>query len=260
MQCGFVKVGGVRLEAGHVGADPEKAPTLLLLHEGLGSVEMWRDFPGRLVEGLPDHAVIAYSRAGYGRSDPVTLPRPLDYMQREAEDVVPGVIDASGAREVILVGHSDGASIAAWYAGKVPDDRIKGVVLMSPHFFNEEVCVESIQAAREAYETTDFREKLKRFHGDNVDCAFRGWNDAWLDPGFWTWNIEEALPGISAPTLILQGDQDPYGTLAHVRAAEAHMTAPLKTVIIEGVGHTPFREAADRTDAEVIEFVSGLSA
>lgn len=257
---GHLTIDGMRLEYRRLGPQPEDALTLVLLHEGLGCVDLWRDFPERLAAALPESSVFAYSRRGYGRSDPAPLPRPLDYMQQEAREVLPPLLDTIGARKVVLIGHSDGASIAAYYAGTAHDPRLRGVVLISPHFFNEQKCVDSIERARTAYEEDDLRARLERYHGGNVDCAFRGWNDAWLDPGFWEWNIEEALPGIAVPLLILQGDDDPYGTLAHAEAAQAQCRCRLDIVILEGCGHTPFREAAGQTDRAIVEFVRGLEA
>ena len=175
-----IVVGGRRFEATWHGPTPDQAPTLVLLHEGLGCVEMWRDFPARLAERT-GYGVLVYSRAGYGKSEPVPLPRPLTYMHEEALDVLPQVLDQTGVRKTVLVGHSDGASIATIYAGGRQDFRVRGLVLMAPHFFVEEVGIRSIVAAKEAYEKGNLRERLARYHRD-VDTAFWGWNRAWLDP------------------------------------------------------------------------------
>src|SRR4051794_12324448 len=179
---GFLEVGGARLEYRMLGPRPERAPTILMLHEGLGSARLWGDFPDRLAERL-NAGVFVYSRAGYGRSSPVPLPRPLDYMQREAREVLPKLLDAIGFRRGVFVGHSDGASIAAAYAGSIQDHRVRGLALLAPHFFVEEFSLREIRRAKERYETTELREKLARHHAE-VDVAFRGWNDAWLDPAF----------------------------------------------------------------------------
>ena len=175
-----ITVNGKTLEAVCYGPPPGKAPTIVMLHEGLGCVALWRDFPRKVAEAT-GFGVFAWSRAGYGQSDPVELPRPLDYMTREALDVLPGVLDAIGFRYGILLGHSDGASIAAIYAGGVEDFRVRGLVLMAPHFFTEEAGLQAIAAAKTAYEGGDLRERLAKYHG-HVDNAFYGWNGAWLDP------------------------------------------------------------------------------
>ncbi|HKK29904.1 MAG TPA: alpha/beta fold hydrolase, partial [Alphaproteobacteria bacterium] len=179
-----------RLENRVIGPPPEEAPTLVLLHEGLGSLGLWRDFPEKLATatGL---GVFAYSRAGYGGSDPEPLPWPLDYMEQHATKVLPTLLNAIGFRRGLLVGHSDGASIAALYAGTVSDPRVQGLVLMGPHFFVEQICLEAIAEAKQAYETGDLRAKLARHHGANVDNAFYGWNASWLAEGFRGWDITD---------------------------------------------------------------------
>src|SRR5271165_5894344 len=186
---GEVVVDGKRLEAVAYGPPPEKAPTIVMLHEGLGCVALWRDFPAQLA-AVTGSGVFAYSRAGYGQSDPVDLPRPLDYMTREARLSLPAVLEAVRLERGILLGHSDGASIAAIYAGEHFDGRVKGLVLIAPHVFTEESGLAAIAEALCAYEEGDLRAKLAKYHAD-VDSAFCGWNAAWLDPGFKAWNIEE---------------------------------------------------------------------
>ncbi len=226
--------------------------TIVLLHEGLGCVGLWLDFPAILAEAT-DARVVAYSRAGYGGSSPIVLPRPLDYMTREAQGVLPRVLDAIGAKDVVLVGHSDGATIAAIHAGTVQDDRVKAVVLIAPHFFTEPMGLAAIAEAREAYDTGNLREKLARWH-THVDCAFRGWNNAWLDEGFHTWNVDNVIPGIHAKICVVQGDADAYGTLAQVHAVERGAKAPLETHVLTGIGHSPHREARD----DLVNIIAGF--
>lgn len=250
---GFLEVAGHRLEYCHLGPQPAEAPTLVLLHEGLGCVGLWADFPARLQQAT-GCGVFVFSRAGYGASSGVPLPRPLDYMQREATDVLPGVLDALGFRSGVLVGHSDGASIAAFHLGRVRDPRVAGAVLIAPHFLVEDMCVEAIAEAKIAYETTDLRARLARWHGD-VDTAFRGWNDAWLDPDFKFWDIREALETIARPTLVIQGAADQYGTMLQVETAVALSPAPVVTEILPGVRHSPHREAGDATVAAITRFL-----
>lgn len=250
----WIETGGARLEARCWGPPPAEAPTIVMLHEGLGSVGLWRDFPERLAQAT-GWGVLAYSRQGYGRSDPCDLPRPIDYMEREGEQVLPRVLDAIGFRRGVTLGHSDGASIAALHMGGVRDHRVRGLILIAPHFFVEDCSVEAIAAAREAYETGDLRDRLARHH-DDVDCAFRGWNSAWLDPAFRSWNITQALWYLQVPVLAFQGLADPYGTRAQVDVIEAEMYAPAEIHLMEGVGHTPHRERPD----EVLETISDFLA
>ena len=242
---GAVVADGKRLEAAAFGPPPGTAPTLVLLHEGLGSVALWRDFPERLAEAT-GFGVFVYSRAGYGRSDPVDLPRPLDYMAREARFSLPAVLGAVGFRQGVLVGHSDGASIAAIYAGEHADERVKGLVLMAPHLFTEEPGLASIAEAKRAYETGDLRARLAKYHA-HVDSAFLGWNGAWLDPGFKAWTIERFVDRWRAPALVIQGADDQYGTLAQVQAIEARSRAPVKTLILDGCRHSPHLEQPQAT-------------
>jgi pimeloyl-ACP methyl ester carboxylesterase len=252
----WIAAGGIRLECRCWGPAPDAAPTLVLLHEGLGSAGLWKDFPERLAKRT-GYGVFAYSRAGYGRSAPAALPRPLDYMTREAIEVLPGVLDAIGFRRGVLVGHSDGASIAAIHAGSVEDFRIRGLCLISPHFFTEPDGLASIAAAKVQYETGDLRGRLARHHGD-ADNAFRGWNDAWLAPGFRAWNIEEVIAYIRVPVLAIQGLDDQYGTLAQIVALRDGLYAPLDTLVLDGCRHVPHLERPDETLDAIGDFVARL--
>ena len=179
---GFLTVGASHLEYRMIGPSPENAPTIVMLHEGLGSTRLWGDFPDQL-QAATGAGVFVYSRAGYGASTPVKLPRPLDYMHVEALDVLPKLLAKIGFRRGLLLGHSDGASIAAIYAGSHQDHRVEGLALIAPHFIVEDISVASIAQIRNAYETTNLKGKLSRWHRD-VDNAFYGWNGAWLDPDF----------------------------------------------------------------------------
>jgi len=254
---GHIEIGGARLEYRMIGPRPDAAPTFLMLHEGLGSVSTWGEFPQKLSEKT-GCGVFVYSRAGYGKSSTVMLPRPLDYMQREAADVLPPLLDAIGFRRGILLGHSDGASIAAQYAGSHQDHRVRGLVLIAPHFFVEPEGLAEIRKARAAFETTDLRERLARHHAD-VDAAFRGWNEAWLDPQFATaFDITEALAYIRVPILAVQGEADRYGTLAQIRAVQEDCYCPVETLIISAVGHAPHREKPDETLEAVAAFIDRI--
>ena len=251
---GFLRADGRRLEYAWHGPPPEEAPTLVFLHEGLGCVSLWRDFPARLAEATGCGALV-YSRAGYGRSDPVPLPRPVRFMHHEGLRVLPEVLEAAGVRDAVLVGHSDGASIALVHAGSGAAPRVRALVLEAPHVFVEELSVRSIAAIGEAYRTTDLRGKLARHHGENVDCAFLGWNGVWLDPEFRAWNIEEYLPGVRVPVLVVQGEDDEYGTLAQVEAVERQVSGPVETVLLPGCGHSPHRDRPERVLEEMARFV-----
>jgi pimeloyl-ACP methyl ester carboxylesterase len=252
---GFLEVAGQRLEFRMIGPRPHEAPTLVLLHEGLGSVGQWNSFPDKLAKAT-DVGVFVYSRAGYGKSSPVPLPRPLTYMQDEALQVLPKLLDAIGFRRGIFIGHSDGASIATIYTGSIEDHRMRGLVLFAPHFFTEDMGIASIAAAREAYATTDLREKLARWHAD-VDNAFRGWNDAWLDPDFRKWDITDSLAFIRVPILIVQGRNDQYGTVRQIEAAQEECYCPVDVVMVEG-RHSPYRDAPEETLRVTAEFVNHL--
>jgi pimeloyl-ACP methyl ester carboxylesterase len=249
---GEVVADGKRLEAIAYGPPPDEAPTIVMLHEGLGCVALWRDFPARLAAAT-GWGVFAYSRAGYGRSDPVALPRPLDYMTREACSSLPAVLEAIGFKRGILLGHSDGASIAAIYAGERFAERVNGLILIAPHVFTEAPGLASIAEARRAYETRDLRARLAKYHAD-VDNAFRGWNDAWLDPGFKAWNIEDAVRRWRVPALVIQGADDQYGTLAQVRAIEARSPAPVERLILKDCRHSPQIDQPEATLEAVATF------
>jgi len=248
---------GKRLEAVAFGPPPDQAPTIVMLHEGLGCVALWRDFPGELAAAT-GYGVFAYSRAGYGGSEPVDLPRPLDYMSREARFSLPALLRAIGLKRGILLGHSDGASIAAIYAGEHSDERIKGLILMAPHLFTEEMGLASIAEARNAYETGDLRAKLAKYHG-HVDVAFRGWNDAWLDPAFKAWNIEDTVSRWRAPALVIQGADDQYGTLKQIRAIEARSPAPVTSLILEACRHAPQFDQPEATLDAIVAFCAGVA-
>jgi pimeloyl-ACP methyl ester carboxylesterase len=253
---GMLKVGSAELEYRMIGPQPHEAPTLIMLHEGLGSVGQWGDFPDRLATATST-GVFVYSRAGYGQSSPVPLPRPLTYMHDEALEVLPKLLDAIGFRRGILIGHSDGASIATIYAGSVQDHRIRGLSLIAPHFVVEDVSIASIAAAKQAYESTDLREKLARWH-KHVDVAFRGWNEAWLDPEFRNWDIAESLAYIRVPVQIVHGEADQYGTLRQIEIAKEECYCPVDVTVLPGIGHAPHREAPNRTLIAVSDFVNRI--
>ncbi len=231
---------------------PGAEPAIVLLHEGLGSVALWRDFPQTLAAAT-GRRTVAYSRRGYGRSPPMEGPRPVDYMHREALEVLPAFRRAYALDNPVLVGHSDGASIALIHAGA--GQKVSGLVAMAPHVFVEDLSIASIAAAREAWDTTDLKERLARYH-DDVEGAFRGWNDVWLAPAFRDWNIERYLGGIRCPVLLIQGKDDEYGTLAQLDAIERQVGGPVKRLELEDCGHSLQRDQRERTLAAIADFVA----
>jgi pimeloyl-ACP methyl ester carboxylesterase len=350
MRAGSIQVCGGTLETGWWGPRPAEAPTLVLLHEGLGSVALWRDVPARLAAAT-GWGVFAYSRFGYGNSDGTPVPRPMTYMHDEARMVLPEVLGAAGIERAVLIGHSDGGSIAAIYAGSfspVPAGRVSagrvsaghvsaghvsappvswpgsarpptssqdappqvvggrakpghdtvghhtrrddtgshdagshdtgghdtgcrgtrrddpgtnpvllGLVTIAAHFVVEDLNIASIRRIKAEYETGTLRQRLARYHRD-VDVAFRGWNDAWLDPRFRDFDITGFLPDIQVPILALQGEDDPYGTDGQLRILEGNVQAPITTQLIADARHSPHLEAADNTLAAIASFIANL--
>ncbi len=248
-----VAVSGIDLECSTWGPPPGEVPTLVLLHEGLGCVALWRDVPDRLAEAT-GMGVLAYSRAGYGQSGPADLPRPLDYMTREAVDVLPRVLDAAGVQRAILVGHSDGATIAAIYAGSVVDPRVRGLVLMAPHFFTEEIGLAEIEKAKEAFATSELASRMAKYHRD-PETTFKGWNDAWLDPAFRDWDVSEVIDYLRIPALIIQGRDDQYGTVAQVDEVANRSYAPVDVALLDDCKHSPHLDQPDQT----IDLIAGFA-
>jgi pimeloyl-ACP methyl ester carboxylesterase len=249
-----VEVRGRRIEVRTIEGDPAR-PTLVFLHEGLGSVAMWRGFPARVAEvtGCP---TVVYSRYGYGGSDLLEAPFGVDYMHREAEESLPDLLAALGIAQPILIGHSDGASIALIYAGT--HANVRGVVALAPHVFVEDISVRSIEEAKVAFETTDMPKKLARHHAD-ARRTFYGWNDIWLHPDFRRWNIEDYLPRIRCPVLVVQGVDDEYGTMAQIESIAAHVTGPCELVKIEACGHQLHRDQPDATLEAIARFVAQVA-
>lgn len=231
--------------------------TLIFLHEGLGCLAMWKDFPRQLARLTGCQALI-YSRAGYGGSSSCPLPRPLTFMHDEGLNVLPKILEAAGIQAAVLVGHSDGASIALINAGGIADKRIHGLVLIAPHVFVEELTLSSIRKAIGAYENTDLRMRLALYHGNNVDSTFHGWSQAWLDEGFLTWNLENFLPKIEIPTLLIQGESDNYGTLKQLKIINERLSGGADTVVLPDCGHSPHRDRPHETLQAISEFLERL--
>jgi pimeloyl-ACP methyl ester carboxylesterase len=241
----------LRLEFQWVGDAESRLPTVVFLHEGLGSVAMWKDFPERLCSAHGLRGLV-FSRYGYGQSTP--KPRDErwtpDFMQVQAHEVLPALLQALRIERPWLFGHSDGGSIALLHAAEFD---VSGIVAVAPHVFVEDVSIASIEQARVTYETTDLRERLARYHAD-PDSAFRGWNDAWLDPAFRAWNIESVLDSIACPVLAVQGADDEYGTLAQIRAIQTRLPKT-RLLVIPKCGHSPHRDRPELLASAAARFI-----
>ncbi len=226
-------------------------PTLVFLHEGLGSISQWRDFPARIAEasGLP---ALVYARYGHGQSEVLREPHGVDFMQREALEALPELLHALGIVRPILIGHSDGASIALIYAGA--GHPLLGLVAMAPHVFVEDISIEGITAAKQAFETSGLAQKLARHHRE-PSKTFYGWNDVWLAPAFRSWNIESFLPAIKCPLLAIQGDDDAYGSMAQVDAIARQTGGPVEVLKLAQCGHSPQQDQPDIVAGAIAGFV-----
>jgi pimeloyl-ACP methyl ester carboxylesterase len=249
-----IDILGLPLEMSHV-PSPPGAPTLVFLHEALGSLAQWRDFPQRLAEatGL---GWMAYSRQGHGKSAPFGRKRDFDYLDHEAIDVLPAVLRATGIKRPILFGHSDGATIALIHAASTCEP-IEGMIIEAPHILVEDVTAESVRATVERARTGDLLDRLGKYHA-RAEPLFDAWQSIWLDPGFACWTIEHRLPAIVAPILQFQGGRDPYGTIRHVETIAERCCGPVETVIFEGGGHIPHLEAPDRIIEASRAFIAEL--
>src|SRR2546425_5187858 len=253
---GFLDLGPMRLEYRMIGPRPDAAPTIAMLHEGLGCVGLWGDFPDQL-QAATGAGVFVYSRAGYGRSSPVTLPRPLSFMHDEAREVLPRLLGRIGFHRGLLLGHSDGASIAAIYAGSIQDHRVRGLVLIAPHFFTEDMGLAEITRTKAAFEAGPLRAKLARWHAD-PDNAFNAWCGPWLDPEFRKWELGDELAHIRVPILIVQGEDDQYGTVRQIEMAQQECYCPVDVALLPNTRHAPHREAPEATLRATSEFINRL--
>ncbi|MDA8108339.1 MAG: alpha/beta hydrolase [Betaproteobacteria bacterium] len=250
----FLTAAGHRLEYEWVDAAEPGKPALVFLHEGLGSIRQWRDFPLQVVKSTGCPALV-YARYGYGQSDVLEGPHTARFMHREALEALPQVLAALSIDAPILVGHSDGASIALIYAGA--GHAVRGLALEAPHVFVEEHGLQGIRDAKRAFESTDLPDKLGKYHRDAAK-TFYGWNDVWLSDEFRAWNIEDYLPGIRCPVLAIQGEDDQYGTMAQVEAIARRVSGACELVKLPSCGHSPHREQPQATLEAVVRFVSGL--
>lgn len=251
---GEMFVDGKRVETLWIPPSQPQSCTVVMLHGGLGSIALWKDFPQRLAQGT-GCGVLAYSRYGNGNSQPLGEKRAVSFMHHEGEVVLPELLTKLGIEKPVLVGHSDGGSIAIIYAGKFPE-RVRGLILEAPHVFVEEICLRGAVKAKADYETADLRQRLAQYHQD-VDATFWGWNDIWLDPLFRTWNLASYLPQIRCPVLLIQGEQDEYGTVAQLDAIRARVPRA-EVLLLPNCGHSPDRDHPETVLARMTEFIAGL--
>lgn len=240
-----------------VGVQESAQPVIVFLHEGLGSIELWKDYPEKfcLAHGFTG---LVFSRYGYGQSTPRPAEErwPVSFMHAQAHEVLPALFAQLGVQKPWLYGHSDGGSIALLYAARHPD-AVSGIVVAAPHIFVEELTVNSIAEARVAYQSTGLRRQLARYHAD-VDSAFWGWNDVWLDPAFRAWNIEDELPLITCPLLAVQGADDEYGTLEQIHGIQ-RKAPQTRLLVLPHCGHSPHRDQTEALNQEVAQFILGAS-
>jgi pimeloyl-ACP methyl ester carboxylesterase len=246
-----VVVGGRRLEAAWYGSATSTLTPIVLLHEGLGSVSLWRDFPEALAAST-HRRVMAYSRFGHGSSDAPSEPHTFDFMHEEARGL-PQILDAAGIGRAILLGHSDGGSIAIIAAAEHAP-RVQALILEAPHVFVEDISIASIARTTATYKHGDLRSRLARHHAD-VDQAFYGWSNVWLDPAFRAWNLEEFLPAITCPLLLIQGAQDEFGTLEQNDAIARQVGGPVERLVLPNCGHSPHRDQREAVLLKVTDFV-----
>ena len=245
----FARIHGHRIEYEFVPA--AAAPVIVFLHEGVGSLSTWRDFPRQIAQAT-GCSTLTYSRFGHGHSDPLEAPRRVDFMHQEALQVLPELLDRLEVEQPVLLGHSDGASIALIYAGG-SGRPVSGLIAMAPHVMVEDVSIDSIRETKRLFEVTDLREKLARHHAD-PETTFRGWNDIWLDPGFRGWNIEGFLPRVACPILAIQGEGDDYGTMEQVDRI-ARLAADVELIKLRDCGHFPHRDQPEAVINAVARFV-----
>lgn len=254
---GFLQIGDVRLEARFLGPAPDQAPTLVFLHEGLGSAALWRDLPER-VAAATGWGVLMYSRHGYGSSSRKPHPWPQSYLHDEAAHWLPRVLDAASVRRAVLVGHSDGGSIAAIAAGLGAVPQVEGVVLMAPHVMVEPATLSGVNGAIAAFEGGRLRDHLSRYH-HHVDDAFWGWATAWTEFGRVGFDVRMLLPGIRVPVLVLQGDDDEYGSAAQYESIRDGVSGPVEVRVLDNCRHLLYRDAPFQVVESLVGFVSGLN-
>jgi len=256
----FIDLGDRRLRVRRLvprRTDGLERTTLVFLHEGLGCIEMWRDFPQLLCD-LTQCAGIVYDRTSYGLSSPWPVDPGLSYMEIEADDVLPRLLTAAGVEDCVLVGHSDGGTIALNYAASDPEP-LRAVVTLAAHAISEPMCVAAIQRAREAFADGGLRRRLVKYHRDNVDRAFHLWADAWVAPGFEPMNANGRLPGVVVPVQAIQGEEDEYGSELQLGIIAGKVGGYCETRLLAGCGHSPHLQQPQLVASEILRFVAPLA-
>lgn len=238
-------------------SDGLERTVLVFLHEGLGCIEMWRDFPQRLCDAT-SCAGLVYDRTGYGRSSPWPRDPGVRYMEIEADEVLPRLLAATGIADCVLVGHSDGGTIALNYAASDPEP-LRAVVTLAAHAINEPICVQSIVKARAAFAAGELRQRLLKYHGENVDRAFHLWSDAWVAPGFEPMNAQGRLPGVAVPVQAIQGEDDEYGSERQLGIIAGKVGGYCETRLVPDCGHSPHLQQPNYVLSEIARFVSPLA-
>ena len=234
----------------------DRPAPLVFLHDSLGCTATWRDFPARLAE-LTGRDALLYDRLGHGGSGPFDRPRERDYLLHEAEEVLPAVLNACGVEGAALFGHSDGGSIALLAAAALPE-RVTGVIVEGAHIFNEPVTIAGVEQAIRDYASTDIAARLVKYHGDKVDALYHAWTDTWTAPWFRDWSVEGRLTGIHCPLLVIQGEDDEFGTLAQVRGMVEGASGPAQALVLPDCGHTPHREARAAVEEAAVKFLQAV--
>lgn len=250
-----IRVSGHQIKTRRIGPDRPDQPVLVFLHDSLGCIETWRDFPAVVADKTGSSALI-YDRVGHGGSSPFSRFRAKDYMHVEALEILPGVLEAHQINQAILIGHSDGGSIALIAASELP--QVKGVVTEGAHVFVEEATLAGIREAIVAYGTTDIAKRLERYHGEKVPALYAAWTQTWTAPWFRDWNIEAVLPKVTCPVLVIQGLDDEFGTPAQVSSIVGQVSGKALELLIPDCAHTPHKEARALTEAAMVEFVASV--
>lgn len=248
-------IDGSVLRIKYIEIDKEK-PTIVFLHDSLGCIQLWRDFPEKLAEATGCNALV-YDRQGYGKSGPfITTDRENNYLEKEA-DVLHKLIEKTGIKEVILFGHSDGASITLHAAANYPSDFI-GIITEGPHIFVEDLTRKGVSDALEAFNTTDLKERLQKYHGDNTEDLMAAFTKIWLSEKYRPWTMEPSLPRIECPVLVIQGEEDEYGTMNQVNRVLELVSGKAEKFVVPSVGHTVHKEAAEVTLKRATSFIKEL--
>jgi len=252
LQSEFVTVNNLTYHTQRIDSFPH-APTIILLHDSLGSVQLWRDFPQQLAEATQCN-ILVYDREGHGKSSPFAMEeRPINYLEQGA-DTLHLLVKKLELEKIILFGHSDGATISLWYAAKYPEYVIATIV-EGVHVFVEEETLQGIREAKHALETTNLAERVSKYHGDKTDKLLKMWMDTWLNPNYRNWNIEKELQTITSPVLVFQGENDEFGTMEQVYKIKQNIQSPFQSYLIQDCGHNPHKEQTAFTLDKTTQFI-----